>query len=164
LIDLNYVIGYHNVTPENAIVYYIDEASGPEKVGTVPEDLYNLSMYEDALKDIIGGEASKLNIKPLKHNGRLEVKIKRPFATLKRDNSASSVLGFNTESRRQQITGRNVSDTTPTFLTPRTLNLFVDSVDSTENYVDGKFSTLLANVPCKGGQFGDYITHPVPIV
>jgi len=35
-------------------------------------------MYEDALKDIIGGEASNLNIKPLKHNGRLEVKIKIP--------------------------------------------------------------------------------------
>jgi len=76
----------------------------PEKVGNVPEGLYNLSTYEDTLKDIIGGEASNLNIKPLKHNGRLEVKIKRPFAILKRDNTASSVLGFNTESRRQQIT------------------------------------------------------------
>jgi len=118
-------------------------------------------MYKDSLKDITGGEAANLNIKPLKHSGRLEVKIKRPFAILKRDNSASSVLGFNRESRRQQITGRNVSDTTPTFLTPRTLNLFVDSVDSTENYVDGKSSTLLASVSCRGGQFGDYITHPI---
>jgi len=77
-----------------------------ENDGTVPEGLYNLSMYEDALKNILGAEASNLNIKPLKHNGRLEVKIKRPLAILKRDNSASSVLGFNTGSRRQQITGK----------------------------------------------------------
>jgi len=77
LIELNYVIGYHNITPENAIVYYMDdEASAGEKIGMVPEGLYNLSMYEDALKYIIGREASNLNIKPLKHNGRLEVKIK----------------------------------------------------------------------------------------
>jgi len=102
-----------------------------------------------------------LNIKPLKHNGGLEVKIKRPFAILKRDNSASSVLRFNTKSRRQQITGKNINDTVPSFLTHGTLSIFVDSIDSTENYVDGKFSTLLANVPCRGGQFGDYITYPV---
>jgi len=127
----------------------------------VPEGLYNLSMYENALKDVIGGEAANLNIKPLKHNGRLVVKIKRPFAIIKRDNSASSVLGFNTEARKQQITGKNISDTTPIFLTPRTLNLFVDSVDSRNNYVDGNFSTLLASVPYRDGQFGDYITHPI---
>jgi len=102
-----------------------------------------------------------LNITPLKHNCRLEVRIKRPFALLKRENSASSVLGFNTESRRQQIAGKNISDTIPSFLTPKTLNIFVDSVDSTENYVDGRFSTLLESVPCRGGQFGDYITYPV---
>jgi len=90
LIEPNYVIGYHNITPENAIVYYIDEASVLEKVGNVSEGLYNISMYEDTLKDIIGGEASNLNIKPLKHNGRLEVKIKRPFAILKRDNKFCS--------------------------------------------------------------------------
>jgi len=159
-IAFKYVIGYQNITPGNAIVYfYIDEASGPEKVGMVPEGLYNLSMYKDALKDIIVGEASNFNIKPRKHNGRLEVKTKRPFAILKRDNSASSVLGFNTKSRREQITGKNISDTTPTFLTPRTLNLFVHSVDSRNNHADGKFSTLLARVPCSGGKFGDYITH-----
>jgi len=161
LIELNYVIGYHNITPENSIVYYIDEASGSEKVGNVPEGLYNLSMYEDVLKDIIGGETSNLNIKPLKRNGRLEVKIKRSFAILKRDNSASSVLVFNTQSRRRQTTGKNISDTTPTFLTPRTLDIFATSVDPTLNYVDGKFSTLLASVPCRGGQFGDYVTYPV---
>jgi len=36
LIELNYVIGYHNITPENAIVYYIDDASVGEKIGMVP--------------------------------------------------------------------------------------------------------------------------------
>jgi len=30
LIELNYVIGYHNITAENAIVYYIDDASAGE--------------------------------------------------------------------------------------------------------------------------------------
>jgi len=36
LIEFNYVIAYHNITPENAIVYYVDEANGLEKVGNVP--------------------------------------------------------------------------------------------------------------------------------
>jgi len=98
LIEFNYVIGYHNITPENAIVYYIDEANGLEKVGMIPEGLYDLSMYEDALKDIIGREVS---------------------------------------------------------------NIFIDSVDTRNNYADGKFSMLFTSVPCSGGKFGDYITHIV---
>jgi len=57
--------------------------------------------------------------------------------------------------------GKNISDTVPTFRTPRALNIFVDSVDTRNNYVDGKFSTLLASVPCSGGKIGDYITHTV---
>jgi len=70
-------------------------------------------------------------------------------------------LEFNTESRKQQIAGKNISDTVPSFLSPKTFSIFVDSIASTQNYVDGKFSTLLASVPCRGGLFGDFITYPV---
>jgi len=101
LVRLDYVICYLNITSENAILYYVDNEG--EKVDNVPEGLYNLSAYEDALKNILGTE--NININTLKHNGRSEVKIKRPFAILKRENSASSVFGFNTESRRTHITG-----------------------------------------------------------
>jgi len=37
LIELNYVTGYHNFTPENTIVYYVDTEG--EKVGNIPEGL-----------------------------------------------------------------------------------------------------------------------------
>jgi len=72
LVRLDYVINYQNITSGNAIVYYTDTEG--EKVGNVPEGQYNLSMYEDALKNILGAE--NINIKPLKHNGRLEVRTK----------------------------------------------------------------------------------------
>jgi len=146
LVRLDYVIGYRNITPENTIVYYVDIEE--IKIGNIPEDLYNLSAYENALKNILGAE--NINIKPLKYNGRLEVKIKRPFAILKRENSASSVLGFDSESERELIVGKNISNTVPSFFSPKTFSIFVDSIDSTQNYVDGKFSTLLASVPCRG--------------
>jgi len=56
LIRLDYVIGYHNITSKNSIVYYTD--SEGEKIGTVPDGLYNLFMYEEALKYILGAETS----------------------------------------------------------------------------------------------------------
>jgi len=146
LVRLDYVIGYRNITSENAIVYYRNSEGG-EEIGNVPEGLYNLSTYEDTLKDILRAET--INIKPLKHNGRLEVRIKRPYSILKRENSASSVLCFNSESVRKLIAGKNISDTVPSFLTPKAFNIFLNGVDPTQNYVDGKFSTLLASVPCR---------------
>jgi len=42
-----------------------------------------------------------------------------------------------------------------------TTSMSVDSIDSIQNYVDGKFSTLLASVPCRGGFFGDFVTYSV---
>jgi len=60
LVRLDYVIGYHNITSEIAILYYT--CTEGEKVGNVPEGLYNISMDEDALKNILGVE--NINIKP----------------------------------------------------------------------------------------------------
>jgi len=37
LVRLDYVIGYHNITPENTIVYYVNTEGG--KVGNIPEGL-----------------------------------------------------------------------------------------------------------------------------
>jgi len=55
------------------------------------------------------------------------------------------------------------TDTVPSFLNPKMFEICLDGIDPTQNYVDGKFSTLLASLPCKGRLFGDLIVYSVPV-
>jgi len=85
LVRLYCVIGYHSITPENA--KYMRE-----KYGNIPEGLYILSMFKNALREIQG--ADNINLKPLKHIGRVKVRVKRPYSITKHENSEGSVLYF----------------------------------------------------------------------
>jgi len=45
-----------------------------------------------------------------------------------------------------EMTEINAADMVPSFLNAKTFLTFLDDIDPTQNYVDGKFSTLIVSV------------------
>ena len=155
-VEISYYVGYHNLTSINNSFRYL---SGPATfTNSLPEGLYSISSYFDAIKDSItadGNNSSKINYTLNNNNGTITIQASPPY-TFSITQSNMDLLGFTST---QTISTSATSNKPINFFPHKMLYVHLKQIKNNYNYYNGNKSDILARVPVTRDGFGTLVQH-----
>jgi hypothetical protein len=150
LCEFTYATGWYNVSEAlgNNKFSFRPSSTGASTVITVPDGYYNVDTLSDVIA-VVPSFSSAINTA----TGRVVLTPADPNHQLDLQNMAS-LWGFSTADWLGPAT-TYTADTTPKFFTKRNLLVTLDQINTTDNHLNGRQSTLLRHIPTTGEAYGE---------
>jgi hypothetical protein len=151
-VEISYYVGYYNLTSTNNSYRYSNGTTTFNNA--LPEGLYSISSYFDAIKKSIPNPAN-INYVVNNYNGTITIQVTSPY-TFSIIQSNLDLLGFNST---QTISTSANSDNPINFFPRKMIYVHLKQIKNNFNYYNGNKSDILARVPITTDIFGTLVQH-----